>query len=149
MDGTKLKFQLTDSYRHWADSFDNLSSLLTEYKTLHNNCFDGDDEKYKLLTRKGVFPYDYVDNLDKLNERSLPSIDSFYNKLNESNISDIDFNHAKKVWKMFDIKTMGEYTDLYLKIDVLLLADIFETYRDKTLDLYKLDAAKIILFVEG
>ncbi|XP_044740082.1 uncharacterized protein LOC123301410 [Chrysoperla carnea] len=131
----------TDSYRHLADSLDNLSSLLTEYKILHKNCFDGDDEKYKLLTRKGVFPYDYVDNLDKLNERSLPPIDSFFNKLNEFNISDIDYNHAKKVWKMFDIKTMGEYSDRYLKIDILLLADIFETFRDKTLDLYKLDAA--------
>ena len=79
-----------------------------------------------------------MDSWDKFN-RSLPSIDKFYNNLNISGISDGDYEHARKVWKEFGIKNMGEYHDLYLRTDVILLANVFESFRRGCLDNYGLD----------
>ena len=91
--------------------------------------------------RKGVYPYDYVDNLDRLSETQLPPKEAFYSRLNKSHISDEDYSHAQKVWKDFSCKTMRDYHDLYLKSDVLLLADVFETFRDVCSMNYELDPA--------
>ena len=66
---------------------------------------------------------------------------NFFSKLNDENITDEDFEHAKKVWKTFNCKNMGDYHDLYLKIDVLLLADVFEEFRKVCLENYELDPA--------
>ena len=96
-------------------------------------------KELELLLRKGVYPYDHVNSLDKLNETSLPTKDKFYNKLNNTNISDADYEHAQEVGKTFKIKTMREYHNLYLKTDVILLADVFETFRDVCMNNYKLD----------
>lgn len=99
------------------------------------------DEKLQLLLRKGVFPYDWFDKFDKLAATKLPPIESFYSRLNADDISEEDYRHAEKVWETFEIKTMREYHDLYLKSDVLLLADVFENFRDVCIDNYKLDPA--------
>ena len=81
-----------------------------------------------LLTRKGVYPYDYVSSIEKLSETQLPPKDQFYSKLNDEDISDDDYHHALNVWQTFGCKTIKDYHDLYLKSDVLLLADVFETF---------------------
>ncbi|KAJ8937652.1 hypothetical protein NQ318_002166, partial [Aromia moschata] len=86
------------------------------------------DERLKLLTRKGIFCYDYIDGLDKLNDTQLPDIQHFYNKLNDTNIKETDYEHAKLVWEKFNIETLGEYSDLYMKVDIMLLTCIFETF---------------------
>ncbi|KAJ8915413.1 hypothetical protein NQ315_008302 [Exocentrus adspersus] len=124
-----------------ASSLDTLSSYLktNELLNLQREFSNLTSEKFKLLTRKGVFPYDYIDCLDKLNETQLPSIDKFYNKLNDSHASTDAYAHAQNVWKSFNIKTLGEYSDLYLKTDVILLADVFENFRQKCLNIYQLD----------
>ena len=82
-----------------------------------------------------------MDKFERFNETELPSIKEFYSRLNDSNIDVKDYEHAQKVWKHFNIKNMGEYHDLYLKTDVILLADIFENFRDVCLKNYKLDPA--------
>ena len=101
--------------------------------------YEGD--KLSLLLRKGVFPYDHFDSLDRLKETALPPIEAFYNELNKSNISATDYHHAQKVWETFEMKTMREYHDLYMKSDVLLLADVFETHRDMSIKNYGIDPA--------
>ena len=98
-------------------------------------------EKFELMTRKGIYPYDYMNGIEKFSEEKLPPKEKFFLKLNDCGISDEDYEHAQKVWKEFKIKNMGEYHDLYLKSDVLLLADVFEGFRRNSLENYSLDPA--------
>ena len=95
----------------------------------------------ELLTRKGVYPYDYVSNLKKFSETQLPPREEFYSKLNDEHISEEDFYHAIRVWDTLNCKTIRDYHDLYLKSDVLLLADVFENFRKTCLKHYNLDPA--------
>ena len=81
-----------------------------------------------LLTEKGVYPYDYMNSFDKFNDEQLPSKEQFYSRLTEEGITNDDYTKARQIWKHFDIKNMGEYHDLYLKTDVLLLTDVFEKF---------------------
>ena len=95
--------------------------------------------KINLLTRKGVYPYSYVDSFARFDERQLPPKQAFFNDLLQEAISEEDYAHAMNVWTSFDVKTFGEYHDLYLKTDTLLLCDVFENFRSLCLDYYKLD----------
>ena len=92
-----------------------------------------------LLTEKGVYPYDYMNAFDKFNDEQLPSKEQFYSRLTEEDLTNDDYNKAKQIWKHFGIKSMGDYHDLYLKTDVLLLTDVFENFRDMCLSYYGLD----------
>jgi len=94
------------------------------------------DEQCELLSRKSVYPSDYI-CLDKLDEKQLPE-KAFYSKLIDSVISDEDYEHTQKVWQYFDMKTVRDYHNLYLKTDVLLLADVFGNLRDICLKKYEL-----------
>ena len=92
-----------------------------------------------LLTRKGVYPYDYVTSIKQLKETKLPPKEAFYSKLTNEEIKDEDYLHANNVWNTFNCQTIQDYHDLYLKSDVLLLADVFENFRKTCLKHYKLD----------
>ena len=70
-----------------------------------------------------------MDSWDKFKETSLPRIEKFYSNLNMSGVSDRDYEHACRVWREFGIRNMGEYHDLYLRTDVVLLAKVFESFR--------------------
>ena len=82
-----------------------------------------------------------MDNFERFNETELPPLKEFYSRLNDSNVDVKDYEHAQKVWHHFGIKDMGEYHDLYLKTAAILLADIFENFRDVCVKNYKLDPA--------
>ena len=71
---------------------------------------------------------------DKFTETQLPPKEAFHSSLNLSDISKYDYEHAQKVWRAFNSKDLGKYHDLYLKTDVILLANMFEAFRDTCLD---------------
>jgi len=91
------------------------------------------------LVRKGVFPYDWFDSLEKLSERNLPAKESFYSNSNDCDITDKDFEHALNVWEHLKMTIFREYHDLDLKTDVLLLAHVFENFRNVCMKNYELD----------
>ena len=95
----------------------------------------------EILLKKGIYPYDYVDSPNKLEDTCLPSKEAFYSQLFEEHISDDNYNHAKQIWNTFKCKTLGDYHDLYLKTDVILLTDVFENFRTVCMKAYKLDPA--------
>ena len=91
-----------------------------------------------MLLRKGIYPYEYTDSWERFDETLLPVKELFYTKLNIKGISDKDYAHGQKVWEVFEIKNLDEYHDLYVQCDTLLLADVFESFRDKCIELYEL-----------
>ena len=118
-----------------------LQDLVASSKTFKITERYVDESKRKLLLRKGTYPYEYMDCFQKFNEEKLPPKKAWYNKLNDSDISDKDFDHAQKVWRTFNCQTLGDYSDLYCRTDVLLLADVFENFRKTCMQHYKLDPA--------
>ena len=134
----KRDIRFIDSFRFMSSSLSSLVDNLDEFPIL-SKYFKG--RKLELLRRKGVYPYDYVDCLGKLDEKQLPPIEEFYSLLNDEGISQEDYQHAQNVWQEFEIKSMRDYHDLYLESDVLLLADVFENFRNVCLKNYKLDPA--------
>ena len=97
-----------------------------------------------MLLRKGVYPSEYMDSWEKFNETALPTKKDFCSNLNLENISDEDFTHAQKLCDVFKIKNLGEYHDLYVPSDTLLLADIFENFRNMCLNIYELDTVYFV-----
>ena len=98
-----------------------------------------DSDKVSLLLRKGVYPYDYMDCSEKFNETHLPPVECFYSELNGKHITDADYEHVTLVFNSFNCQTLGDYHDLYLLSDVLLLAGVFENFRHVCLNAYNLD----------
>ena len=107
----------------------------------HTNRFWECDEKFYLMIRNRVYPYEYMDGWKKFEETSLTPKDAFYSRLNMKVISDQDYEHAQQVWNTIKKKALGCYHDTYLKTDVLLLVDVFETFLNMCLRNYKLDLA--------
>ena len=121
-----------------------LDSLTKNLVRGERNCLvlkDYSDFQYDLLTRKGVYPYEYFNSRDRFEETQLPPISAFYSNLNMFSISEEDYQHAQRVWKEFGIHNLGDYHDLYLRTDVVLLANVYEAFRDTCLKHYKLDPA--------
>ena len=124
-----------------------LNKLDEELKKKFKNTFNfsnKDSNKFILLLRKGVYPYEYMDDWEKFNETILSEKEEFHSNLNMENITDAYYNHEKRVYTDLEIKTFGEYHDLYLKSDTLLLADIFENFRKMYLIIYELDLVKFL-----
>jgi hypothetical protein len=137
--GIDLRF--LDSFKFMGQSLESLVQILPSEK-LHIINSEFNRENISLLTRKGVYPYEYTNSFERLKETSLPDISSFFSKLTGKTISQEDYEHAQRVWRSFDCRNLGEYSDLYLKTDVCLLADVFENFRDTCLFHYALYAAQ-------
>ena len=96
-------------------------------------------EQAEILKQKGFYPYEYMNTEEKFNDTKLPPREAFYSKLSGRGIKEKDYNHAWNVWNTFKMKTFKEYHELYNITDVLLLADVFENFRDICLKIYGLD----------
>ena len=103
-----------------------------------------DNNKFILLMRKGVYLYEYMDDWEKFNETSLPEKEDFYSHSNMEDITDADYTHSKRVCKDFEVKNLLEYHDLYIPSDTLLLADVFEIFKNMCIKIYELDPAKFL-----
>ena len=99
---------------------------------------DYSDLQYNLLTRKGIYPYEYMSSWDRFKESQLPPIESFCSNLNMSGISEDDYQRSQRVWTEFRVRDLGDYHNLYLGMDVILLSNVFEAFRDTCLEHYAL-----------
>ena len=100
--------------------------------------------KFVLLLRKGIYPYEYMHSVERFAEASLPDKEAFNSELNLNSITDEDYVHAQKVWKEFKIKNLGEYHDLYVQSNTLLLSEVFENFRNKCIEICELDPAHFL-----
>ena len=136
----KHKIRFIDSFKFMSTSLESLVNNLPD--DAFNNLeryYKG--EKLNLVKGKGVYPYEYMDSLERFKENKLPPKEAFYSRLTGEGINDEDYERAKKVWKVFGMKTLQDYHDLYNVTDVLLLADVFENFRNICMENYKLDPA--------
>ena len=136
----KHKIRFIDSYKFMNESLESLVNNLPDdgFNNLERY-YKG--EKLSLVKQKGFYPYEYMNSLERFKEDKIPSKEAFYSRLNEEGISDEDYEHVKKVWKVYEMKTLQDYHDLYNVTDVLLLADVFENFRNICMENYELDPA--------
>jgi len=123
-DGYTWRLRFIDSYQFMVDSLDRLvNNLVGKGKDkFHHTAHFMNGHSLDLLLRKGVYPYEYMDGWGRFDEKERPAIDNFHSVLSGQTVKKEDYEHAQKVWEAFNIKELGEYHDLYLLTDVLLLA---------------------------
>ena len=137
----KLIFKCFNCKSYYEKDFN--KELIKRFASTYEFC-NKSLNKFVLLLRKGVYPYECMDNWERFNETSLPNKESFYSNLNMENIEDIDYRHGNNVFKRFKLKNLGEYHDLYVQSDTLLLADVFGNFRNTCLKVYELDPAHFL-----
>ena len=136
----KLLYKCKECGEGWLMS---INRLIKKFPNVYQFC-NGDINKFVWLLRKGVYPYKHMDSWERFNETSLPDEKAFYSKLYLEDITDEDYAQAQKVFKVFKLKNLGDYHDLYLQSDTLLLVDVFENFRNKCIKLYELDPADFL-----
>ena len=143
------EIRFIDTYGFMASSLTTLIENLKnggknipEWRTIFKNVSNGfkDDEQFVLMIQKGIYPYDYIDTYEKLLESKLPKKKCFNNRLTSSKCSDKDYEQAQLVWNTCKCYNFMDYHNIYLKSDVLLLADVWENFREVCFTNYKLDA---------
>ena len=117
--------------------------LIKRFAIIYEFC-NKDIKKAVLLLRKGIYQYEYIDSWERFDETSLPGQEAFYSGLFKEDITDVDHRHAKRVFKEFNNKNLGDYRDLYVQSNTLLLADIFENFRNECIEIYELDLAHFL-----
>ena len=148
-EGFLLSMRFLDSNNVFMNPLNELANNLKEsqkitlYTHLREN-YNYTDEQIKLISSKGIFPYDWFDNIDKLNNTTLPKHKNFYNRLKSCNITKEEYKHALKIWNEFKFETFNEYLKIYMLIDTLLLTDVINSFRNKFFNLYKLEASNYI-----
>ena len=126
----KLIFRCFTCKKNYEKYFN--KELIKRLANTYNFC-NNDLNKFILLLRKGIYPYEYMGNWERFNETSLPDKESFYSSLNIENIDDIDYRHGNNVFKKFKLKNLGEYHHLHVQSNTLLLTDVFENFRNMSI----------------
>ena len=117
-----------------------INGLIKKFSNIYQ-FYNGDINKVVSLLRKGVYPCEYMDSWERFNETSLPDKKAFYNEFDLEGINDKDYTHAKKVFEEFKLKNLGDYHYLNVQTDTLLLADVFENFINKCIEIYELEPA--------
>ena len=128
-----------DSFQFMSRSLDYLASCLPIEAFKYTKEAFPIEEQFNLVEQKGVYLYDYMDSFYSFEETEVPSKEQFYSILNDEHITDDSYKHGQDVWSTFSMQNVGEYHDLYLKTDILLLADVFKNYRKTCVQYHKLD----------
>ena len=123
------------------ETFKSINELNKKFPNTHQFC-NGDVNKFVLLLRKGVYPYEYMDSWDKFNETSIPDKEAFYSKLNKEGINNADYAHVQKVWTVFKIKNFGDYHTCMFKVIQYCLQMCL-----KTLEINVLSFMNLILLI--
>ena len=134
-----IDLRFIDSFEFMASSLDSLMKNLVKGGRELFSFDDYNESQYNLLMRKGIYPYEYMSSWDHFEETQLLPIEAFYSTLNMSNVSEDDYQQAQCVWKELGIRDLGDYHNLYLRTDVILLVNVFEAFRDTCLEHYSLD----------
>lgn len=134
------RLRFLDSFGFMSSSLDTLVKDLRPTDLSMLRTVFPDDEKFSLMARKGVYPYNYFDCLDRFHETCLPPREAFRSDLTGADVSEGDYAHAQSVFKVFSMDNLWDYHDLYLLGDTLLLADVMENFRSATMSHFKLDA---------
>ena len=137
----EIKLRFIDSFKFMSSILDSLVNNLASRGSEFFGFEECSKNQYKLLIKKGIYPYEYMTDWDKFKETKFPPREAFYSKLNISDVGNEDYEHSNRVWKEFGLEHLGEYHDLYLKMDVILLANVFEAFRKVFLKNYGLDPA--------
>ena len=137
----KLIFRCFDCKNNYEKEIN--KELVERFSNTYEFC-DKDLKKIVMLLRKGVYPYEYMGRLDKFNEKIIPSKESFYSNLTLENITEVDYIHVNNVFKTLELNNLGDYHDLYVRSDTLLLADVLENFRKACIKNYELDPAHFI-----
>ena len=129
------KLRFLDSYRFMLKSLSDIAKSMDDFPILEQefNC------DVSLLKQKGYYPYEYIDSTERLKENKLPPKSAFYSTLTKTEMSDKEYEHVQKVWIYYKCKLLLDYHNLYLKTDVLILADAFEKYRNFFLENHEID----------
>ena len=117
--------------------------LIKRFASTYEFC-NGDINNFILLLKKGVYPYEYMTVWERFDEVSLPNKEDFYSSLIMEEFTDVDYMYGQKVFKIFNNKNIGDYHDLYVQSDILLLPDVFENFRNKCIEIYELDPAHFL-----
>ena len=130
----KLNYECQECKKIWLKQ---VKRLIKKFPNIYQFC-NGDINKFVLLLKKGLYPYEYTDSWERFDETSLPDKKSFYSELNLEDITDIDYVHAQKVFKESELENLGDYYKFYVQSDTLSLADVFENFRNQCIEIYKL-----------
>ena len=151
-EASKLDYKMAfrDSLNFLSGSLDNLAKSLKNSKHKFRILEQGlksvgySETCIGLATQKGFFPYEHVTSVEVLQENVFPPKSAFYSSLTDCHITQEDYEIAKKLYETAGCKNLGAYMELYLRIDVLLLAEIFENFRSTIFKNYKLDPSSFI-----
>ena len=135
----RLNYRCKESKGTYTKS---INGLIKKFPRMYQFC-DGDLNKFVLLLRKCICPYEYMDSWERFNETSLPDKKYFYSELHLEDISDKDYSHAQRVFEEF-CTDIGDYHNLYVQCDTSLLADVFENFRDTCIEIYGLDPSHFL-----
>ena len=136
----KLIFQCLECKKNYKKDY---KELIKRFANTYEFC-NGDTNNFILLLRKGVYRYEYMDNWKRFNETSLPDKKTFYSELNPEDITDKDYAHAREFLKELKLKNLSDYHHLYVQSDTLFLADVFENFRNKCIEIYEFDPAHFL-----
>ena len=134
----QLIFRSFECKKNYKKDFN--KDLITRFVNMYEFC----NEDIYFVTKKRFYPYEYMVSWERFHETSLPVKEAFYSHLNMKSTKDADYRHVKRIFKEFNIKNLSEYHDLYVQSYTLLLADVFENFTNKRIEIYKLDLAHFL-----